>query len=177
MQESEKQEMRIRIAQDALKQINMVNPSAGVYCMFPYALPANESLQKFLIEQHPPCDVCALGSLFLSNIRINNKFNTDKINQHSMIGRDDILASLREYFDYDELDEIEKAFEGNCGERDYNYFVADYPEDSVRLELILNNIIDNKGAFKPGLLEFDEDWDNWDDWDEEEEAEQEEDCP
>lgn len=100
------------------------------------------------------CGACALGGMFVG---LTTRIKELSIKEQNG-DRDRIIAPLRSYFDREQLDAIEYAFEqGNISLRTLNYSSAhrysdfgkayDNPDD--RLIAIMQNIIDNKGTFTP----------------------------
>jgi hypothetical protein len=139
----------------------------------------NGKLDDVLATVEKPCQVCALGSLFYSMVRrfdkvpvsiCNTMWEVDDIYAEG-VGHADIYIELSKYFPRHQLSLIESAFE----KRDM-VEVGDYDgievevgmaglalEDTIdraidfarkknatdRLRAIMNNIIENNGAFKP----------------------------
>lgn len=128
--------------------------------------------KNFIDLLEEKCDVCALGSLFMSHIRVFNQISLGQIDSE----RDTITQSLHEYFDKEQLDLIETAFE-RSGAGTYNtYYFSDenlsdselndldskgllaykaikfgqkYGDSSKRLRAIMLNVVKNDGVFKP----------------------------
>lgn len=117
---------RVAIARDTIEQLAAMKITAktGVYVQ-PLTLEDGEA---------GPCYVCALGGMFLSMIRLSGS-DIEGING---VG---IHSSLGAYFQDDDLDNIEEAFE----ER----WMAPYPDVAERLTAIMKNVIDNDGEFDP----------------------------
>lgn len=137
-------------------------------CELPKGIDAQQILKKPTVE----CQACALGSMFISDIIRNDAFSVKKMDGE----RDSAAKRLSKHFSQLQLDMIEMAFEGrNIGDNDklsdrnslfggwtdlgakcvafYNQFPKDrFGQDSnatKRLVAIMNNIIENKGEFKP----------------------------
>jgi hypothetical protein len=130
---------RVMIAKDALKQLNDGSFYAkhGVYVMTSEChIERDEPLQPHLIEHTPECQCCAKGALFLSSVRLNNKFNGSP----DWIGNDEVLKVVE--WPLRNLNLIERRFE-----RQYSDDEPRKPND--RLKGILRNIIRNKGTFVP----------------------------
>lgn len=150
--ETSKAEMRVKIAKDALAQMKFISPTSNIYISFDDALPFG-SLQQILEEKKPTCEACAIGSLFLAHVHLNNQFNIDS--EFPNFDRGKVCHVLETYFSKEQLDDIEAAFEGWKESRDFYGFYADN-SDYDRLRLILENIIANDGDFVSAALEFDE---------------------
>lgn len=114
-----------------------------------------------LVNNKKPCEVCAKGALFLSSIR---KFNNFSI-QDAADNNGDISYKASEIaediFGVNNAKLIEAYFESDSGylpvwsEQEVvkiNQFEVKYPNSVERLEVILKNIIKNKGTFKPEVL-------------------------
>lgn len=148
---------RVMIAKDALKQLGAkrIKAACGTYVNV-YNLQreaqveSTEQLQRLL---HNPnltsqCHVCARGALLLSAVMYRND---------CFVYEDSATPSESEYikeFSESQQDMIEAAFEewtGNPGGKWSAKFLTgeECSNDQKRLELILKNIIRNKGTFKP----------------------------
>jgi hypothetical protein len=174
-----KPQKRVAIAEDVIKQIKAKKylPTNLTYIE---VLNGAEN-DKYQVQQHfnkVKCECCALGSLFLSEVKFNNSCTFEDL-------RDDYfdeapIERLKQYFSLGQLVLIEYAFE-DFGEEALTEFKKDYiVENGVgytktlsklkislddikkakmfceylehpkdRLTKILTNIIKNKGTFKP----------------------------
>jgi len=148
-----KRKLAVLVAKDVLSRIKAeaIIPKRGVYLrsrklavLILKSKPGIE-LQKLLrMRKAPPCTACAIGSIFLSIVRLRNEFTTRfaaarnwEHHQPGMtIGSYDMRQRLHEAFTPDELERIE------------NYFETDHPH-RMTLPAIMNNIIKNKGTFNP----------------------------
>jgi hypothetical protein len=125
------------------------------------------------------CQVCGVGAIFASLVRLNNefdqKFDIVGNNATAEIAKEDFHEKLIQYFDEDQLNLIELAFEKGSG---YKYWDVDWngnsndDEDNLskdewanrnfavmfgfnfsnskqRLIAIMKNIIKNDGTFAP----------------------------
>lgn len=107
------EQQRIAIAQDVIAQMKAgkIIPESGTYFEIPdYYTPndGNTSLQKLLPQI--TCNVCALGAMFHSHIKYNNKVTYEEYDGAYI---SDLLSNkLNEYFDPKQLAMIEYAFEG-----------------------------------------------------------------
>ncbi len=158
---------RSRIARDVLAQLDAkkliakqrvyVEPS-GLYGWWV----VDSQNPVVLSEYENPCEVCALGSLLMCKVKYKNGFNTEQLH-----ARRNITASLQDYFDVEQLNVIETAFEGRPEgsgiPSDYNdrkppgedpYYFGDYrkyyslfSDAEDRLRDVMHNIIANRGTF------------------------------
>ncbi len=77
MDDMDIKQLRVAVAQDVLKilELNQVTPTKGTYLTSEhsgmYALSARR-LQSQMLQDPPPCNVCALGLSVLALIRVNN---------------------------------------------------------------------------------------------------------
>ena len=187
-----KAEKRVEIAKDVLKQIkaNKYSPTYGVWLMDTDGNVVNNfisrvrykdcdatvDLKKDVVCQlNGRCDVCALGSLFVSAI---DKFNHTKLSPNCCMNFNEHKNSdynpLLKWFSAKQLLLIESTFENCCGAwRGNTYFVLSnnkmmywnyvvipairdycnkYQDETSRLKAIMNNIVRNKGTFVlPGV--------------------------
>jgi hypothetical protein len=171
-----KAEMRIAIAKDVIAQIKAkkYNPTNGVWVVSDcgqeyddWLLTAASSCEvdvQVYTKNINKCNVCALGSLFVSAVnKYNNVYGTfDSVSTYevfSSIGTEEKKSPLLRYFSSSQLQLIEFTFEGGMGafyfydnsstaERAYAFY-EQYPDDKDRLIAIMKNIIKNKGIFKP----------------------------
>lgn len=119
---------------------------------------------KSIIENIDTCEVCALGSCLLSTVKFKNHLMIDDISRFNFNVRN-LLLSL---FSEKQLFLIEKAFESDLAgtfiSQDYlenegliksreisaaKRFRDQYDYEQERLIAIMENIIANKGEFKP----------------------------
>jgi hypothetical protein len=116
-------EKRVAIAKDVLAQIKkkVILPETGTYLYLDNFQEFDRESQANKHIKEIQCNCCALGSMFLSNIKFNN---------HCTIGQlrsfvDDRIAKdgLDQYFDISQLCLIETAFER--WEFNHEYFYDD----------------------------------------------------
>jgi hypothetical protein len=115
----------------------------------------NESFkQVFKEDKNIVCDVCALGSAFVSLVNIENKCSVNQMKNVS-----GMFERLAKHFGYDNLALMESAFEcismgrGESSLSDDTLDVAAawgrrYADDKQRLRAIMLNVIRNNGDFK-----------------------------
>ena len=117
------------------------------------------------------CQVCALGGLFMSCTNLNNNTTVQDLKDETYIGElvaddDKISNGLNRIFTQAQLMLIETYFEGGEGyfkgySEYFSYsdekllvtFFKSYHDDE-RLKMIMQNIIDNNGTFKPSKLDI-----------------------
>lgn len=144
-------EKRMIIAQDVINQLKIGKYESipGNYCKFNKILKKGD-LQKNLLRESVSCKVCAIGGMFTSSIRINDKFKLkwDDISISDAFMR----PELEKYFSKEQLLKIEEAYEG----WDNGYFrdkkgLEEYnkKDEKELLKKIMENIIKNKGTFRP----------------------------
>lgn len=113
-----------------------------------------KSFKDFFKEDEKiTCNVCALGSAFMSLVNIENKCTVRKI----VNGQID-FDRLKEVFGARNMTLMECAFESTTDydhgdAEDFEKYAATlfgwkYNDDRMRLEAIMRNIIKNKGDFK-----------------------------
>lgn len=155
-----KKQTAVAIAKDVIAQINAKKFIAeqGVYLggairdktpSFLKAKNEDKELQDILLKQNPKCRVCALGSVFLSKIRLQDDFKLRALHiNRQFISDADMRRNLAKFFSAEELCEIEEAFEGVC-EYDYPslYEMQWKIKVSDLLIFIMKQIIAQKGHF------------------------------
>lgn len=99
------EDKRVAIAKDVIKQIKAGKyyASTGTYVNLDVKLSDDTSLQKHFDEI--TCDVCALGGLFMSNVKFNNQCTYNELGCGKFL-------DLLKYFSKEQLFLIEIAFEG-----------------------------------------------------------------
>lgn len=119
------------------------------------------------------CNVCALGACFISKVRVANKCDRESLD-NAIGDSEKIRSHLSEYFSNKQIELIESAFEqdnfGGVSDDGYDAPYYDYKigacvahkdikraisfgnryrSDENRLKAIMENIVKNKGEFKP----------------------------
>jgi hypothetical protein len=135
---------RVRIARDVLAQLasGKFIATQGLYVNGPEieGAKAKASLQT-LFKKQKSCEVCALGSMFVA-------LSEDEKTACTFwgFGRDDCTDYLGKFFDQEQLDKIEDAFEeGDVSGMPF----ASEAEAEDRMRLIMENIVVNGGKFDP----------------------------
>jgi len=167
--ERQRKAMRKKIALDVLKQLKsrkLISRNLS------YCLPKKEiclsyrdmNAQQVFNEVFDGCRACAMGSLLLSNVRLNNKL---LVRDLYPLCQPEIHYFLSDYFDIKTLLCIEAFFEGSIVETIYSmdeaekikiveigeyssqfrFFFKKSRTPTKRLRLIMQNIVDGKGDF------------------------------
>jgi hypothetical protein len=168
-----KAQQRVHIAKDVLLQLKSKKFIASKGCYISSnelenKINEHDSIElKSLLPTIASCEVCAKGSLFLSEVMNRNDFKVGRDEEDfNTIGISKISRRLNDIFTDNQLDLIETAFEKRVIVDDNNYlqghfgdytnvankaieFGEKYKTDNDRLVAILKNLISNKGAFKP----------------------------
>ncbi len=166
---------RVIICKDALIQIKLKKfiANSGRYLQSDELCSISNNVDsielKSILPQVKSCQVCAKGALFLSEVmnRNNYKVGYDLVLIDN-IKSDNIQERLEGLFAKNQLDLIEVAFEKRIIDPDNDYICKDQYDDTPtkiaekaikfgekyskandRLIAILDNIIFNKGTFKP----------------------------
>jgi hypothetical protein len=114
-----KQEKAIAIAKDVLHRLKLekLNLARKTGFIVPVAytieetFPKTGSLQKQIDKAEANCQVCALGGIFLSHVRLHNGIQCDKVYDGSF-NFHQISSKLRQIFSAKTLALIEGVFEG-----------------------------------------------------------------
>lgn len=169
----------VAIAKDVLFNLRTQKYSAspGQYCSissnFEEADPKEgnhqspTNMQKVMVHNSTTCDVCAIGSLIASDIKLNNKFSRHyDLEYIDPTDKDDdgttFISRLEKFFTRKELVLMEHTFEC-CPETsivpnheryrtpEESDRAADlgrrYSSDNDRLAYIMTNVVRNKGQF------------------------------
>jgi hypothetical protein len=169
-EEKARKRLAVKVAKDIIKQIDLkvIKPIEGVYVEDLNGAKACEVAQlsdskKQAKVLQKECEACALGSMFLSLVKIDNKFQfyawDDEENMDSIVevSEYEMRGRLEDVFTAEQLALIEGAFEVWGGDEEANSddsvraykFGNRYKTPKRRLRAICLNIIDNKGLFVP----------------------------
>lgn len=153
-----KKQKRIECVKDVLARLRYRNVEEGYYLnTFLQNLP--DSVEKPTakeLRQFEKCEACAKGNLFLSHLRLYDGFTCNQIRYEGNL--EDIQSdALTEYFDQDQLNLIENAFEGCTIKRVNNSYENEkakefgkkFSKPKARLRAICKNILENDGTFIP----------------------------
>lgn len=100
--------------------------------------------------QSVQCDVCALGGAFMCALRYKPEAHIDTYGNGCSVHT--IFDTLEEYFEREQLEMIESAFERGQGyhkDEDSMEFGKRFEDHDERLNAIMANVIANKGTFIP----------------------------
>lgn len=163
MTKEEKKLKRIEVCKDVLKNIKYLDIKPGTLCIAtkPTDIKIRKDNSKEVAAklQKKDCHVCALGACFISNVKLNNKFdfsNTDHVYDENSLAPNskDIEKSLKNIFSVAQFRLIECCFEDNEGiyymihkNKEIKAFYNKYSEPVGRLKAIMKNIIKNDGTF------------------------------
>jgi hypothetical protein len=148
---------KVAIAQDVIKQLNVLRIKAGNG----YVVPDDDfDLQNLLEFGVTPkqiaqkaketCTFCARGAMMICKVDKFNSFNFDGIESFDCISQSHTTDALEDAFTDDELREIEGCFEQAKDSWSFQKNIwAEIEDDKDRLQAIMQNIIDHKGVFKP----------------------------
>lgn len=161
-------EKRIAIAKDVIKQARYLKLSPTYYinmvpiCNYIDKLEEkgkgyDSNAQKHLKELRK-CEVCALGSMLLSHIKLYNSVNITDITSEF-----ECIEDFMPYFTEKQLTSIELAFMGvmvrfgsiSLTEEEFNHCVqwrSLIRDEKQRVIAIMKNIIKNNGEFIPSQL-------------------------
>lgn len=163
-------EKRVSIAKDVIKQLKAGSFIAAhrVYVRSKQlqskieTLGFDDSCELKSLLPTVTCECCAKGSLFLSEVSKRNKYKVDSSTSiFCDIDSETITNRLNNLFTKNQLDLIETAFEGELIEIDNDFlrkskstskaivFKYNFKKPSDVLIAIMENIITNKGTFKP----------------------------
>jgi len=161
---------RVTIAKDALAAINAKEyiPENWTYLKFPgdyddHLALEGKSVKSLLgsvvATKEKPCKVCALGACFLAIVVKENKFNYPAM---GLTRLNEVKVKIDKYFPVKQKRMMESAFErkwviDGATQDDIPpdhihqavKFGKRYRNPTNRLKAILNNIIANRGHFKP----------------------------
>ena len=172
-----KAQKRVMIAQDVLAQLKakryVAESGCWVQANYNSAVPLadikyKDSVQDLFAEKTiESCNVCALGGLFMSCTNFNNNTLLEDLDDVSedlgaLVDEEEKLSNkLNKIFSTPQLKLIETYFEANGGYfRDYDEdnrieaFYNKHPSDKKRLQLIMENIVENEGTFVPAKLKI-----------------------
>ena len=154
--------MCVRIAKDVLKQLRLKRYVAtpGTYVnLNNIGFTSNdESFKKlFKTDKEVTCEVCALGSAFVSLVNIANKCSVGEMEEAYDNG---MFERLSKHFGVNNVALMESAFEcramNSFGTDDMAYEVLElaaewgrrFDDPTKRLRAIMQNVIRNNGDFK-----------------------------
>ena len=160
---------RVAIAKDVLAQIaaRKYRATCGVYVdgLKTEDVPGETQLQEIVAGQRESCEVCGIGSVFMSAVRLGDNLTVGEAlsvaGYDSYVNESVMADKVREYFAPAQLALIETAFErGPVGiSEDWHQdsaaperairFGNRYRSATARLKAIMTNIVENEGTFVP----------------------------
>lgn len=136
--------VRIAIAKDVLKQMRYWEVETTYFYSTKITQPYSNLQTQLLTLPKKSCHVCALGACFLSYVRLYDEVKTDN---YGGVMWPVIQSTLLKYFELDQLNLIEAAFE-LWFKFNIDFNNAYWMEEPVfRLRKIMQNIVANKGDF------------------------------
>lgn len=178
-----KSQMRVAIAKDVISQINSKKliPTPGVWICDPKMGGLDQHIDNLIDEAMDDskndtcnftefnardftkkvnrCEVCALGSIFVSSVNLYNGVHFENGDEALESFNDLSLSPLSKYFSEESLALIECCFEGEDGahynstsEKEFAIGIAynrSFRLPKERLIAIMKNIVRNKGDFIP----------------------------
>ncbi len=144
-------EKAVLIAQDVIKMLRIKRIYAQTGDYFSSSLNKkgvgkNNAREEFLglFSNNESCSCCALGAVMLSCTLFANNETYSQFYREVGETSGYFENGLHEIFSTEQLQLIERSFEGWWG---YYYYSTKYNDSNERLEAIMQNIIDNNGAF------------------------------
>ena len=153
---------RMMIIEDAIIRIKSKNLKADtgdILDVNGFGFKFESSLKNIINSADNGCRVCAKGALFCSLIGRVNQITVgefaDNVNPNSIDSIE--MIELQKYFSLEQIDLIETAFEG-CSYLEViepienlkaESFHERYSDNELRMLAILDNMVENKGIFKP----------------------------
>jgi hypothetical protein len=155
MNAKSKQKGRIAIVKDVIKTLKLpkkqrYQPLTNNTYVRIAACPKNwenKPLDKLFKKNIADCQVCGLGAMFISMVKLYDDVATkimsveddyDNLPDRLVADSEDVPSKLGRYFSKDQREAIEMAFEH-----------GPISDDRDRLRSICQNILDNKGTFEP----------------------------
>lgn len=167
---------RVQIAKDVLEQLRLKRLTATKCVWFGKAngepLFSSQELAKKnkdkdlqeVFGSMKSCKACAIGGMFMCAVEKADALkvkdllsfdNEDEFGDDVEVHQEDAFEYLERFFEFDQLELIESAFEGGAGACSYYGDASDYinniDDPSERMALIMKNIIVNKGTFDPSV--------------------------
>lgn len=176
----EKRARAVAIAKDVLEQMSLgaYRPEVCVYVNRSFGGAAGTDLQSLLpqiVNPEKPCEVCAIGSAFLSAVRLYDKFAVPAPHTlswlSSQIQGSTMRTVLGDYFEEEDLYALETCFEVNVVgliEQSAPIFAHEWNSTTHevlreflrklpvadRLRWIMNVVIRNGGRFNLGTARY-----------------------
>lgn len=167
-------EKRVQIARDVLAQLALKRlvPTPGVWLAGPpdekngedsSALFSKEQALKnpelkSILNKTKECTGCALGGMFMCAVERADKLKLEELSydakEEGAIFEGDIFPYMEKFFNKEQLNKIESAFEqggGSCSDYEASEWAGAIEDPGTRMRLIMENIILNKGTFNVNM--------------------------
>jgi hypothetical protein len=154
-----KPEKRVAVCKDVIKYLGTEKLKAytGIYFKAPGidAFEKPDGSAQITLAKLPSCQVCAKGALFVCTVLKQNQVSNDEFERVDMNSGSDLSSAMKELFSASQLRLIETEFEGRDMECEWRSCpIAPkmglmHYTPTERLIKIMENIIANKGTFKP----------------------------
>ena len=152
-----KEEKAILLAEDVIAQVKAERYEAtqGAWCNIYIDDNYDEQFNSFKVQASmPSCEVCGLGSLFCSLVKVKNNITVGDLDG---ISEEDIIERLGKIFSIEELSAIEIAFEQNDGFAGVGLFDQGFEDEEEKYRLLNDRIfiksIDGKN-FKDSTYKY-----------------------
>lgn len=156
-------EKRVQIARDVLAQLALkrlvATPGVWLSGKNESNLYSQKDIDKDrqlqeVLKDRKTCTGCALGGMFMCAVERANELKISELDDaESGIDFDDAMKYLGRFFDGEQLEMIESAFEQGSGATSAGYeseeFCANVEDASERMRLVMENIVVNGGKFVP----------------------------
>lgn len=160
-------EKRVQIARDVLAQLfsKRLIAESGVWLegkggkdLFKKSDIQKDAELSDILANTKQCQGCALGGMFMCSVERADNLKVGKLeavkesDNCNIIAENDAFSYLRKFFSNDQLEMIESAFEHGNGAAyhgDSAEFLYNIDDPQTRMRLIMENIVANKGTFRP----------------------------
>lgn len=160
-------EKRVQIARDVLAQLaaKRLIAESGVWLegkdgkdLFKQSDIQKDAELSDILAKTKQCQGCALGGMFMCSVERADNLKLGKLeavreaDNCNTIAENDAFSYLKKFFSENQLEMIECAFERGSGasySRDSVDFACDVEDAQTRMRLIMENIVANKGTFRP----------------------------
>lgn len=150
-----KSQKRVTIAKDVLAQLARKRflATQGTYLSRRIDAVNLDAEVCSITSKHKSCEVCALGGMFVAAVEKADKLKVFELSEvyggEATLQQEDCRDYLARFFDEEQLMSIESAFEeDDFGDADAAGF-TDCEDPPTRMRLIMENIVANRGRFKP----------------------------
>lgn len=159
-------EKRVAIAQEVIVQLatKRLIASPGTWLDFSFERTDEDPELQSILKETKECHGCALGGMFMCAVEKANKLKVSELDciDDGGASQDDVFDYMSRFFTEEQLHLIEVCFEqgngaGNVGGTQLDQALAFFGENedgydpeveaAVRMRLIMENIVANKGRF------------------------------